>query len=83
VPASGNSGRFQYTGQIFLPDLGLYYYKARIYNPKLGRFMQTDPVGYKDDYVHAKSKGGDGATPKDMRNHETKCWQCNHEKRDQ
>jgi hypothetical protein len=35
------------------------------------------------DHVHAKSKGGDGATPKDMRNHETKCWQCNHEKGDQ
>ncbi|MEG3768959.1 RHS repeat-associated core domain-containing protein, partial [Alteromonas sp. 14N.309.X.WAT.G.H12] len=24
----------------------LYYYKARIYHPKLGRFLQTDPVGY-------------------------------------
>jgi uncharacterized protein RhaS with RHS repeats len=26
----------------------MYYYKARFYNPSLGRFMQTDPVGYKD-----------------------------------
>jgi RHS repeat-associated protein len=26
----------------------LYYYKARIYHPKLGRFLQTDPVGYED-----------------------------------
>lgn len=49
VPASTNTTRFQYTGQIMVPDLGLYYYKARIYNPRLGRFMQTDPVGYKDD----------------------------------
>jgi hypothetical protein len=24
----------------------MYYYKARIYSPTLGRFMQTDPVGY-------------------------------------
>ena len=32
-----------------LPELGLYYYKARIYNPIIGRFMQTDPIGYKDD----------------------------------
>src|SRR5690606_6473390 len=24
------------------------YYKARFYNPNLGRFMQTDPIGYKD-----------------------------------
>jgi hypothetical protein len=25
------------------------YYKARIYSPTLGRFMQTDPVGYDGD----------------------------------
>lgn len=24
----------------------MYYYKARIYSPKLGRFLQTDPIGY-------------------------------------
>ena len=49
IPTSTNQGRFQYTGQIMLPELGLYYYKARIYNPIIGRFMQTDPIGYKDD----------------------------------
>jgi RHS repeat-associated protein len=48
IPAAGNSGRFQYTGQAWIPQLGMYYYKARIYSPSLGRFMQTDPVGYKD-----------------------------------
>lgn len=48
IPASANVGRFQYTGQIWLPELGLYYYKARIYSPTLGRFMQTDPTGYSD-----------------------------------
>ncbi len=48
IPASGNLGRFQYTGQTWLVDQGLYYYKARIYSPTLGRFMQTDPVGYAD-----------------------------------
>jgi RHS repeat-associated protein len=43
-----NSPRFQYTGQVWLSEIGLYYYKARIYNPDLGRFMQTDPIGTKD-----------------------------------
>ncbi|SFK68504.1 RHS repeat-associated core domain-containing protein [Caulobacter sp. UNC279MFTsu5.1] len=46
VPAAGNVGRFQYTGQIWLPEAGLYHYKARAYSPTLGRFLQTDPSGY-------------------------------------
>ena len=48
IPGSANIGRFQYTGQAWLPELGMYYYKARIYSPTLGRFMQTDPIGYDD-----------------------------------
>jgi RHS repeat-associated protein len=46
IPRSTNAGRFQYTGQTWLPELGMYYYKSRIYSPTLGRFLQTDPVGY-------------------------------------
>lgn len=41
--------RFRYTGQAYIQTLGLYYYKARFYSPALGRFMQTDPIGYADD----------------------------------
>ena len=41
--------RFRYTGQQLIGELGLYYYKARFYSPALGRFLQTDPIGYKDD----------------------------------
>ncbi|MBN1379815.1 MAG: RHS repeat-associated core domain-containing protein [Gammaproteobacteria bacterium] len=48
IQSGSNTGRFQYTGQMWLPEVGLYYYKARLYNPYLGRFMQTDPIGYKD-----------------------------------
>jgi len=49
IPAITNYGRFQYTGQMWLgDDIGLYYYKARVYHPELGRFLQTDPVGYED-----------------------------------
>jgi len=48
IPGANNIGRLQYTGQAWLPELGMYYYKARIYSPTLGRFLQTDPIGYKD-----------------------------------
>jgi uncharacterized protein RhaS with RHS repeats len=28
----------------------MYHYKARVYDPALGRFLQTDPIGYEDDF---------------------------------
>lgn len=45
IPGSSNTGLFQYTGQAWIGQLGMYYYKARIYSPTLGRFLQTDPIG--------------------------------------
>jgi RHS repeat-associated protein len=48
IPGASNTGRFQYTGQAWIPELGMYHYKARMYSPTLGRFMQTDPIGYGD-----------------------------------
>jgi RHS repeat-associated protein len=44
--APGTAPRFRYTGQIALPELQLYHYKARMYGPLGGRFYQTDPIGY-------------------------------------
>jgi RHS repeat-associated protein len=66
APAAGNAGRFQFTGQAWLPELGLYYYKARLYDPRLGRFLQTDPVGYTDDvnlYAYVGNDPLDRADP--------------------
>ena len=48
IPAPGNIGRFGYTGQTWLSEVKMWYYKARIYAPTLGRFLQTDPIGYED-----------------------------------
>jgi RHS repeat-associated protein len=46
IPGSANMGTFGYTGQAWVPELGLWYYKARFYSPTLGRFLQVDPIGY-------------------------------------
>ncbi|MDO9164301.1 MAG: RHS repeat-associated core domain-containing protein, partial [Methylococcaceae bacterium] len=47
-PNATTGVRFRYTGQQLLGPLNLYYYKARMYSPAIGRFLQTDPIGYQD-----------------------------------
>ena len=69
VPGAGNWGRYQYTGQAWIADLGLYYYKSRFYSPTLGRFMQTDPVGYADGpngYAYVGNNPVNGIDPSGM-----------------
>jgi RHS repeat-associated protein len=35
-----------YTGRFHDEESGLHYYRARYYDPALGRFLQRDPLGY-------------------------------------
>jgi RHS repeat-associated protein len=65
IPRSTNTGRFQYTGQTWLPELGMYHYKARIYSPTLGRFLQADPIGYGDGMNMYAYVGGDPVNSSD------------------
>ncbi|MFA6557777.1 MAG: RHS repeat-associated core domain-containing protein [Candidatus Obscuribacterales bacterium] len=40
---------FGFTGQRYDSETGLFYFKLRYYSPKLGRFLQPDPIGYTGD----------------------------------
>jgi RHS repeat-associated protein len=60
-----DNNRFGYTGQQHLKGLGLYHYKARVYSPALGRFLQTDPIGYADDLNLYGYVGNDSINQRD------------------
>jgi RHS repeat-associated protein len=38
---------FQYTGREWDAETGLYYYRARYYDPNTGRFISEDPIRFK------------------------------------
>jgi RHS repeat-associated protein len=42
----GAGDRFKFTGQAYEATTGLYYYRARYYDPALGRFINQDPIGF-------------------------------------
>uniref|UniRef100_A0A182PG24 Tox-SGS domain-containing protein n=1 Tax=Anopheles epiroticus TaxID=199890 RepID=A0A182PG24_9DIPT len=45
---------YLYTGQEWEPETGLYNYRARLYDPDIGRFYQMDPKEqYPSPYVYA------------------------------
>ena len=37
---------YTYTGREFDSESGLMYYRARYYDPRTGRFLQKDPIGF-------------------------------------
>jgi RHS repeat-associated protein len=61
---------YLYRGEQYDPDLGLYYLRARCYNPATGRFMsrdpeqgnQYDPVSF-HKYLYANGDPIDGIDP--------------------
>jgi len=48
IASTGSAANpFQYTGRDFDSETGLRYYRARYYDPELGRFIGEDPILFK------------------------------------
>ena len=39
-------GGYAFTGREWDPSTGLYYYRARYYDARIGRFLSEDPIGF-------------------------------------
>jgi RHS repeat-associated protein len=46
LPDTSTGTRFLFTGREWFARLGLYDYRNRTYSPRLGRFVQVDPIGF-------------------------------------
>ncbi len=59
ISASAVGNRFTFTGREYDSESGLYYYRARHYDPAHGRARQRDPLHYIDGmnlYEYAQSR---------------------------
>jgi RHS repeat-associated protein len=48
IPKSSIGNNILFQGREYDPELNLYYFRARYYDPIMGRFLSTDPMGYAD-----------------------------------
>jgi RHS repeat-associated protein len=48
VEDPNHTNPYMFAGVRYDIEIGLYYNRARCYNPFMGRFLQTDPIGYED-----------------------------------
>ena len=62
--------RFKFTGREFSPELGIYYYRARWYDPGSGRFISQDPIGFSAGdpnlYRYVGNAPGDATDPEGL-----------------
>jgi RHS repeat-associated protein len=48
IPKSSIGNNILFQGREYEPETNFYYFRARHLDPIMGRFLQTDPMGYQD-----------------------------------
>jgi len=51
-PSTSFCNSYTYTGREWDKETGLYYYRARYYDPMEGRFISKDPIGFDGEDVN-------------------------------
>jgi RHS repeat-associated protein len=54
-----------FTGREWDPETGLYYYRARYYDPSIGRFLSEDPIGLEGGVNYFRYVGNNPVTATD------------------
>ena len=49
VESGATTSGYAFTGREWDSEANLHYYRARYYDPKIGRFISEDPIGVADD----------------------------------
>jgi len=65
---------YAFTGREYDPETGLYYYRARYYDPRAGRFITKDPIGFAggiNQYTYVSNDPIDWSDPWGL-----KTWMC-------
>jgi RHS repeat-associated protein len=66
IESGSSQGGYSFTGREWEPELGLYYYRARYYDPEVSRFINEDPLwfgGGPNFYLYAKNNAITYADP--------------------
>ncbi len=52
VATGGVSQPFMFTGREYDSETGMYFYRARYYDPQAGRFVTKDPIGFRGGNIN-------------------------------
>lgn len=64
------TGGYAFTGREWDAEIGLCYYRARYYDPKIGRFITEDPIRFDDGinfYVYVRNNPVNASDPSGLK----------------